>query len=112
MTQATLLPGSMSEEDALTCADPITTLIARISVSNVHTSLVDFINSEIDRPSARADDILIGVAAYMMQMHASVAAHFLDASLADKVCGQYQAVFDRTYREHFVDSANQLAGAA
>lgn len=111
MTQAALLPGSMSEEDALTCADPITTLIARMSVSNVHTSLVEFINAEIARPGARPDDILIGTAAYMMQMHASFAAHFLDASFAEKVCGQFQAVFDRTYREHFIDSANHLAGA-
>lgn len=104
-----LLPGSLSEEEALTCDDPITALIARLSVSKTHESLVEFLNAEIKRPGANADNILIGMAAYMMQMHASFAAYFLDASRADAVVAQFQAVFDRTYREHFVDSAKELA---
>ncbi|MEQ1407731.1 hypothetical protein ABK249_22685 [Neorhizobium sp. Rsf11] len=104
-----LLPGSMSEVDALTCDDPITSLIARMSVSNVHAGLVEFINSEIKRPNANADHMLIGMAAYMIQMHASFAAYLVDAERADDVVGQFQAVVDRTYREHFVDSAKELA---
>lgn len=104
-----LLPGSMSEVDALTCDDPITSLVARMSVSTVHTGMVDFINSEIERPNAAVDNILIGIAAYMIQMHASFAAYFLKADRADDVLAQFQAVVDRTYREHFVDSAKELA---
>ncbi|WP_077961678.1 hypothetical protein [Ensifer adhaerens] len=107
--EARLLPGSMSEVDALTCDDPITALIARLSVSKAHTALVDFLNAEIKRQTASADDILIGMAAYMMQMHASFAAYFVDGDRADEVVAQFQAVFDRTYREHFVDSAKELA---
>ncbi|MDX0249753.1 hypothetical protein GOC31_13635 [Sinorhizobium meliloti] len=106
---ARLLPGSMSELDALTCDDPITSLIARMSVSTVHESLVKFVNSEIQRPGANVDHMLIGIAAYMMQMHASFAATFVDADRADDVVAQFQAVLDRTYREHFVDSAKELA---
>ncbi|ASP51936.1 hypothetical protein [Sinorhizobium meliloti] len=106
---ARLLPGSMSEVDALTCDDPITSLIARMSVSTVHESLVKFVNSEIQRPCANVDHMLIGIAAYMMQMHASFAAYFVDAERADEVVAQFQAVFDRTYRAHFVDSAKELA---
>ncbi|MGO7089436.1 hypothetical protein AB9E14_23460 [Rhizobium leguminosarum] len=104
-----LLPGSLSDEDALTCDDPITALIARLSVSSVHDSLVEFVNAEIKRPGAKVDTITIGLAAYMMQMHASFVAYFLDAEMADAVVAQFQAVFDRTYREHFVDSAKELA---
>ncbi len=104
-----LLPGSMSDADALTCGDPITALIARLSVSSVHESLVEFVNAEIKRPGAKVDTITIGLAAYMMQMHASFAAYFMDAEAADAVVAQFQAVFDRTYREHFVDSAKELA---
>ncbi|NTG86153.1 hypothetical protein G6L15_08340 [Agrobacterium rhizogenes] len=104
-----LLPGSLSEDEALTCDDPITSLIARMSVSEVHDSLVDFLNAEIRRPGSNADHILIGMAAYLMQMHASFAAHFLDAQHADAIVAQFQAVLDRTYREHFVDSAKELA---
>jgi hypothetical protein len=80
-----------------------------MSVSDVHESLVEFLNAEIQRPDANADHILIGMAAYMMQMHASFAAHFLDAQHADAVLAQFQAVLNRTYREHFVDSAKELA---
>lgn len=104
-----LLPGSMSDEDALTCGDPITALIARISLSKVHDSLVEFVNAELKRPEAHPDHITIGLAVYMMQMHAIFAAFFCDAGMADAVVGQFQAVFDRTYREHFVDSAKELA---
>lgn len=107
--EARLLPGSLSEMDALTCDDPITALIARLSVSTVHESLVKFVNSEIQRPGANIDHMLIGIAAYTMQMHASFAATFVDADRADDVVAQFQAVFDRTYREHFVDSAKELA---
>ena len=53
--------------------------------------------------------MLIGIAAYMMQMHASFAAYFVGADRADDVVAQFQAVLDRTYREHFVDSAKELA---
>ena len=106
---ARLLPGSMTEVDALTCDDPITSLIARMSVSTVHDALVKFVNSEIERPGANVDHMLIGIAAYMMQMHASFAAYFVDADRADDVVRQFQAVLDRTYREHFVDSAKELA---
>lgn len=106
---ARLLPGSLSEMDALTCDDPITALIARLSVSKAHTALTEFLNAELKRPTANADDILIGMAACMMQMHASFAAYFVDADRADDVVAQFQAVFDRTYREHFVDSAKELA---
>lgn len=102
-----LLPGSMSDEDALTCGDPITALMARMSISKIHEDLVEFTNAELKRPGANVDHILIGMAAYMMQMHASFAAYFLDAEMADAVIAQYQAVFDRTYREHFVDSAKE-----
>ena len=109
MTENTrLLPGSLSEVDALTCGDPITALIARLSVSKTHESLVEFLNAEMKRPDANADNILIGMAAYMMQMHASFAAYFVDGDRADEVVAQFQAVFDRTYREHFVDSAKEL----
>lgn len=104
-----LLPGSMSDEDALTCGDPITALMARMSVSPVHSSLVEFVNAEIDRPEANVDHMLIGMAAYFMQMHASFAAYFMEAEAADAVVAQFQAVFDRTYRGHFVDSAKELA---
>lgn len=104
-----LLPGSMSDEEALTCDDPITAFIARMSVSSVHESLVEFANAEIKRPGSNPDVILIGMAAYFMQMHASFAAYFLDAEMADAVVAQFQGVFDRTYREHFVDSAKELA---
>jgi hypothetical protein len=106
---ARLLPGSMSEDDALTCDDPITSLIARMSISQVHDSLVEFANAEIVRPGSNADHILIGMASYMMQMHASFAAYFLEAQHADAVVAQFQAVFDRLYREHFIDSAKELA---
>lgn len=106
---ARLLPGSMSEVDALTCDDPITSLIARMSVSVVHESLVKFVNSEIQRPGANVDHMLIGIAAYMMQMHASFAAYFVGAERADEVVEQFQAVLDKTYRAHFVDSAKELA---
>lgn len=106
---ARLLPGSMTEADALTCDDPITSLIARLSVSMVQTSLIDFINSEIERPGAALDPILIGIAAYMVQMHSSLAATFVAADRADDVLRQFQAVVDRTYRQHFIDSANEVA---
>src|SRR6218665_998855 len=104
-----LLPGSLSDADALTCNDPVTALMARLSVSLAHDALTDFLNAEIVRPGATADDILIGVAAYMMQIHASFAAYFVPADRADDVVEQYHAVFDRTYRLHFVDSAKELA---
>jgi hypothetical protein len=52
--------------------------------------------------------MLIGIAAYMMQMHASFAAYFVGAERADDVVRQFQAVLDRTYRDHFVDSAKEL----
>lgn len=104
-----LLPGSMSEEDALMCDDPITSLIARLTVSSAHVGLVDFLTSEMNRPNANCDHILIGMAAYMVQMHASTAAYFVDADRADDVVRQFQAVFDKTYRLHFVDSAKELA---
>lgn len=106
---ARLLPGSMSEAEALTCDDPITSLIARLSVSTVQTSLVEFINSEIERPNATLDTMLIGIAAYMVQMHSSFAATFVDADRADDVLKQFQAVVDRTYRQHFIDSAKEVA---
>lgn len=110
MTENTrLLPDSMSEADALTCGDPITRFIARLSVSDVHNSLCDFINSELKRPEANADHMLIGLAAYMVQMHASFAAYFLEAASADAVAGQFQAVLDKTYRQHFIDSVKELA---
>jgi hypothetical protein len=104
-----LLPGSMSDEDALTCDDPITAFIARLSVSKVHDEMTDFVNAEIERPGADINHMLIGMAAYMIQMHASFAAYFCDAGMADAVVGQFQAVFDQSYREHFVDSAKELA---
>lgn len=104
-----LLPGSLSDEDALTCDDPITAFIARLSVSKVHDELTDFVNAEIHRPEANVNHILIGMAAYMVQMHASLAASFFDVEMSDSVAAQFQAVFDRTYREHFVDSAKELA---
>jgi hypothetical protein len=107
-TNVRLLPGSMSEEDALMCGDPITSLIARLTVSSAHVGLVDFLNSEMNRPGANGNDILIGIAAYMVQMHASMAAYFVNADRADDVIRQFQAVFDRTYREHFVDSAKEI----
>ncbi|MFL5015372.1 MAG: hypothetical protein ACJ8EW_04110 [Rhizobium sp.] len=104
-----LLPGSMSDEDALTCGDPITAFIARLSVSTVHEELTEFVNAEIRRPGADHNHMLIGMAAYMIQMHSSFAASFFEADMADSVVAQFQAVFDRTYREHFVDSAKELA---
>ncbi|MBX4889816.1 hypothetical protein [Rhizobium bangladeshense] len=104
-----LLPGSMSDEDALTCDDPITAFIARLSVSKVHDELTDFVNAEIKRPGADINHMLIGMAAYMIQMHSSFAAYFLKAESADDVVRQFQAVLNRTYREHFVDSAKELA---
>jgi len=104
-----LLPGSMSDEDALTCDDPITTFIARLSVSKVHDELTEFVNAEIRRPGADLNHMLIGMASYMMQMHSSFAASFFGAEMADSVVAQFQAVFDQTYRKHFVDSATELA---
>ncbi|WP_458384922.1 hypothetical protein [Rhizobium pisi] len=71
--------------------------------------MTDFINAEIGRPGADINHMLIGMAAYFMQMHASLAASFLDADAVDAVVAQFQAVFDRTYRGHFVDSAKELA---
>ncbi|QIG67294.1 hypothetical protein EVB37_058 [Rhizobium phage RHph_TM3_3_3] len=104
-----LLPGSMSDEDALTCDDPITAFIARLSVSKVHDELTEFVNAEIERPGADINHMLIGMAAYMVQMHSSFAAYFFKAECADAVVAQFQAVFDKTYRGHFVDSAKELA---
>ncbi|MCM2294781.1 hypothetical protein NAC44_20860 [Allorhizobium sp. BGMRC 0089] len=103
-----LLPGSMSEEDALTCDDPITSLIARLTVSNAHSGLTNFFNAEVGRPNATVDHILIGVAAWMMQMHASFAAYLLEADRVEDVAGQFQSIFDQIYRTHFVDSVKEL----
>lgn len=100
-----LLPGSLSEVDALNSKDPITAFIARLSVSNVHVSLVDFFNAEVKRPGASTNDILIGLAAYSMQMHASFAAYLTDETCVETVMRQYQQVFNRIYREHFIDCA-------
>jgi hypothetical protein len=99
-----LLPGSMSEVDALTCDDPITALIARVSVSAAPAALADFINAEAQRPGADVNHILIGMAAFFVQMHSSFAAFFLDADASDLVLAQFQAVVDKTYRAHFIDS--------
>lgn len=104
-----LLPGSMSDEEALTCDDPITAFIARLSVSNVHAELTSFVNAEFRRPGANANHMLIGMAAYMIQMHASLAARLYEVDMADSVAAQFQAVFDQTYRKHFIDSAKELA---
>lgn len=104
-----LLPGSMSDEEALTCDDPITSFVARLSVSKAHDELADFVRAEIQRPGAEVNDILIGMAVYMVQIHASLASCFFDAEMSDSVAAQFQAVFDKTYREHFVDSAKELA---
>lgn len=104
-----LLPDSMTEEDALTCEDPITQVIARMSVSPIYSNLADWFNAEMKRPGANADHILIGMAAFMVQMHASFAAYFLEAEHAEAVLGQFQAVVDRTYRLHFIDSANHVS---
>lgn len=104
-----LLPGSMSDEDALTCDDPITAFIARLSVSRVHDDLTAFVNSEIHRPGADLNHMLIGMAAYMIQMHASLAASFFEEDMADSVAGQFKGVFDQTYRRHFIDSAKEMS---
>lgn len=104
-----LLPGSMSDEEALLCDDPITALIARMSVSKFHEELAEFVNAEIQRPGAKIDTITIGMAAYMLQIHASFAAYFLEAELVDQVVAQFQAVFAKTYRQHFIDSAKAVA---
>ncbi|MBB3453937.1 hypothetical protein FHT86_002193 [Rhizobium sp. BK313] len=110
MTDAVrLLPGSMSEVDALTCDDPIAALIARLSVTAVPAALADFINAEAQRPGADVNHILIGTAAFMVQMHSSCAAYMIDAQHVDVVLAQFQAVVDRTYRSHFVDSANEVS---
>ena len=103
-----LLPGSMSDEDALTCGDPITAFIARLSVSKVHDELTEFVNAEIRRPGDDLNYMLIGMAAYMVQMHSSFAAYFFKAECADAVVAQFQAVLDQTYRKHFVDSAKAV----
>jgi len=103
-----LLPDSMTAEDALTCEDPITQVIARASVSPIYDSLADWFNAEVRRPGANVDHILIGMAAFMVQMHASFAAFFLEANHADAVFGQFQAVVDRTYRQHFIDSVDHV----
>jgi len=103
-----LLPGSMSDVDALTCDDPITAFIARLSVSKVHDELTDFVNAEIQRPGADVNHMLIGMAAYMVQMHASLAASFFYEDMSESVAAQFQAVFEKTYRMHFVDSAKEL----
>ena len=104
-----LLPDSLSEVEALTCEDPITSLIARLSVSPVSSNLADFVNAEMERPNPCVNHILIGMAAFMVQMHASLAAYMIDGEHADAVLAQFQAVVDKTYRSHFVDSAKEVA---
>jgi len=108
-TKKRLLPGSMSDEDALTCNDPITAFIARLSVSKVHDEFTDFVNAEMHRPGADLNHMLIGMAAYMIQMHSSFAASFFEADMADSVVAQFRGVLDQTYRQHFIDTAKELA---
>lgn len=103
-----LLPGGMSHDDALTGDDPILRVAARAASSAMYPAITDWFNAEKDRAEVDPDHLLIGMALFMIQMHASFAAFLVGGEFAVTVLSQFKSVVDRSYLEHFVDTAKFL----
>lgn len=100
--------GGISTEDALSGASPAGRCFARLTISTAHDALLAFVNAELDRGVEDAD-ILTALGRWMVQIHASVAAHSLQPEGAEMMAGVLKQQIDLIYADHMRQASAWLA---
>lgn len=108
MTAKTYHSG-MPLEDALTSKFATTRVLARLATSAAQDEMLRLITAEANRPDRDLPSLLHGLSIWFIQVHASVAAQFLEDGSAEAAAGAFRADIDRSYVEHFLRSCSHLS---